>query len=380
MLRHSAGFPFVFSTIFKKMKISRDLRRKFRTVLGITLAWTLISMIQLTYEVGVLKEYGFEYRWSTPGNFMTYFLINTLAFVVNGFIGGLIIVFFLLHYIRNRSYAFGLLYGIMTYTVLFFFLTCLQNYFVVSSIWDGTGSFSTAYLKGLTDYFFSYEFARNFPFWLIILSGTLITLFVRDKYGPGVFTKFLLGQYFHPKKEERIFMFLDLKGSTTIAERLGEDLYFKFIKKVFTDVTPVLLDTRGEIYQYVGDEIVVSWSIKNGVKALNCIQCFQKISQRLKELAPDYETQFGVVPQFKAGLHVGKAIVGEIGVIKRDIAYSGDVLNTTARIQSKCNELGVNLLISEDLLNCFPIGQLTPRSMGKVELRGKAEALLLYSL
>jgi len=362
------------------MRFTGALQTKFNTVIWITVSWTIISMFQLTYEVAVLKEYGFEYRWSTPGNFMTYFLINTLAFILNGFIGGLVIVFFLQHWIRKRSYTFGLLYGMATYVVLFFLLTCLQNYFVIDSIWDGTGSFYAAYVKGLADYFFSYEFARNFPFWLIVLIGTLTTLFVSDKYGPGVLKKFLLGRYFHPKSEQRIFMFLDLKGATSIAEKLGEHQYFNFIQRVIMDVTPILLDTKGEIYQYVGDEIVVSWSLKNGIKDFNCIRCFQNIREILKELGPLYMDQFGAVPEFKAGLHVGRAIVGEIGVIKRDIAYSGDVLNTTARIQSKCNELGVSLLLSENLLNHFPKRHLSPKPMGKVELRGKAEALSLYSL
>ena len=84
------------------MRLSKDVHRKLLTVLGITITWTIISMIQLTYEMAVLKEYGFEYRWSTPGNFMTYFLINTVAFVLNGFSGGLIIVFILRYSIRNR--------------------------------------------------------------------------------------------------------------------------------------------------------------------------------------------------------------------------------------------------------------------------------------
>jgi len=369
-----------FNYIYYEMKFSNDLKRKFNTILWITVSWTLISMVQLTYEVAILKEYGFEYRWSTSNNFMTYFLINTLAFTLNGFVGGIIVVYFLQYWIRNRSYGFGLLYGMIIYVIFFFLMTCLQNYFVIKSIWDGKTSLYSAYIKGLEDYFFSYEFVRNFPFWLFVLTGTLITMFINDKYGPGELKKFLLGKYFHPKIEERIFMFLDLKDSTSIAEKLGEHKYFSFIQKVFKDVTPVLLDTKGEVYQYVGDEIVITWKIKNGIKDSNCIRCFQNIKNLLKKFGPIYEEQFGVVPEFKAGLHVGTAIVGEIGVIKRDIAYSGDVLNTAARIQSKCNEFGASLLLSEDLLSYFPEGYLSLKSMGKVELRGKAEALSLYSL
>ena len=364
----------------ERMSGRTNLEWKFKTIIWITVAWTLISMLQLCYEAAVLKEYGYAYRWSRPGAFMTYFLINSLSFVLNGFIGGLVIVLFIRPWIRNRSYSTGLLFGMAVYVALFFLLTCLQNFFVIRSIYDGGTSFSAAYFQGLEDYFFSYEFARIFPFWLLVLAGTLIALFVSDKYGPGVLGKFLLGKYFHPQNEDRIFMFLDLKGSTGIAEKLGERAYFHFIRQVFADVTPVLLDTQGEVYQYVGDEIVISWKTKEGVRDQNCIRCFLNIRDLLQKLRPRYLEQFGVAPEFKAGLHVGTAIVGEIGVIKRDIAYSGDVLNTTARIQSKCNELGASLLLSEELFNLFREGQLPAKAMGRVELRGKAEDVALYSL
>ena len=337
-------------------------------------------MIQLLYEVSILKEYGFEYRWSTSGNFITYFVINSLAFLLNGFVGGLVIVFFLQSWIRNRSYSRGLLYGMALYIVLFFLMTFLQNYFVVDSMWDGKKTFSILYVEGLKDYFLTYEFVRNFTFWLWVLAGTLITLFINDKYGPGVFIKFLSGKYFEPKSEQRIFMFLDLKGSTQIAEKIGEQKYFRFLQRIFKDITPVLLSTKAEVYQYVGDEIVLSWSIKNGTKNLNCIRCYQNISELLSKSKALYARNFGAIPEFKAGLHVGSATVGEIGVLKRDIVYSGDVLNTTARIQSACNTFRVSLLLSEELLNYLPKDALNTKSMGKVELRGKSVALSLYSL
>ena len=361
------------------MNFSNELKRKLKTIFWITLSWTLISVIQLLYEITIIFEYGNEYRWSTTNNFTTYLLINTSAFAVNGFIGGLVVVS-LQYYIRNRSYTFGLIYGVIIYIILFFLMTFLQNYFVIQSIWDGSIPFYSAYLKGLEDYIFSYEFVRIFPFWLFILTGTLIILFINDKYGPGELKKFLTGKYFYPKSEKRIFMFLDLKGSTSIAEKLGERKYFSFIQKVFKDITPVFLETKGEVYQYVGDEVVITWKIKKGVEEMNCIRCFQNIRKLLIQLTPSYKELYGAVPEFKAGLHVGTAIVGEVGVIKRDIAYSGDVINTTARIQSMCNKFGASLLVSKQVLELFDSTDLNAVSLGQVELRGKVNAINLYSI
>ena len=220
-------------------------------------------------------------------------------------------------------------------------------------------------------------------FWMFIVLITLIALLVNDKYGPGVFADFLLGKYFHPRREVRIFMFLDLRSSTTIAEKLGEESYFDFLKEVYADITPAILNTEGEVYQYVGDEIVLCWKPRIGQRNSNVIRCFYQIQTLLQQRSSHYDGKYGGArPFFKAGMHLGNVMAGEIGVLKREIAYSGDVLNTTARIQAKCNELGVNILLSEKLIDYLsPMSSIfQPVSMGEYPLRGKQSQLQLYTL
>jgi len=223
----------------------------------------------------------------------------------------------------------------------------------------------------------------NYIFWLLVVLATLIVLLVHDKYGPGVFRDFLLGKYFHPKREERIFMFLDLRSSTTIAEKLGEQRYFNFLRDTYTHATASILDSKGEIYQYVGDEIIISWKMHEGVDNANCLNCFFEIQKALKLKASYYKKTYdGMVPEFKAGLHYGYVMAGEIGVVKRDIAFSGDVLNTAARIQQKCNDLGVNILLSNYLLDKLSLNteNFEPKKIGDMELRGKEQKVMLYTL
>jgi adenylate cyclase len=207
-------------------------------------------------------------------------------------------------------------------------------------------------------------------------------LLVNDKYGTGVFKYFLLGRYFHPKREERIFMFLDLRSSTSIAEKLGEERYFNFLKDVFNYSTSGILNNKGEIYQYVGDEIVISWKTDQGTENVNCINCFFDIQKALKDKASYFQAKYNLQPEFKAGLHYGHVMAGEIGVVKRDIAFSGDVLNTTARIQGKCNELGVDLLISKFLLDKlnFVSNSYEPKEVAKIELRDKELPMTLFTV
>jgi len=176
-------------------------------------------------------------------------------------------------------------------------------------------------------------------------------------------------------------MFLDMKASTTIAEEIGHKKYFELIKEYYSDMTDPIIETFGEIYQYIGDEIVVSWPSKKGLYKNNCMACFDKISTVFKERKAHYLESYGVVPEFKAGFHIGEVTSGEIGIAKRDIIYSGDVLNTTARIQGKCNEYDAKVLISGELLKQLPkTSNFAPTKIGKLLLRGKKEMVQLYRI
>jgi adenylate cyclase len=221
----------------------------------------------------------------------------------------------------------------------------------------------------------------NFILWGTITLFTLFLLQVNDKFGPGILLKFLAGNYHQPKKEERIFMFMDMRSSTTIAEKIGNEKYFNLLNDLFADITNTILNNEGEIYQYVGDEIVISWSIKNGTRHANCLNCFIQIQEKLADLRPIYEKKYNVIPEFKAGLHHGTVMAGEVGVVKKDIIYSGDVLNTTARIQEQCNHYGVDILLSKetfDLISETNEFKLIP--LGSIELRGKKRKIELNTI
>ena len=204
---------------------------------------------------------------------------------------------------------------------------------------------------------------------------------VNKKYGPGVLVPLLLGKYSIPKEEERIFMFMDLKSSTSIAEKLGHIKYSEFIRDSFMDINRELLPFRAEVYQYVGDEIVVTWRVPDGLKDFSCIRFFFATEKHFLDKAEYYTKNYGFLPHFKAGLHMGKVTVVEIGDIKRDIAYHGDTLNTAARIQSVCNEYNKKFLISEYLLKKIDANHhLKAEALGMIQLRGKTSTIGIASL
>jgi|TARA_R100000750_G_scaffold62907_1_gene58959 adenylate cyclase len=307
-------------------------------------------------------------------------MANLIVAISAGLIGGIVTVNLMERWLRRLVFWKALLYLIIAYTVTAFLVGAIGALYITSEDL-GVPFYTLEVLQQTISFFGTWLFIKNYIIWLFIVLITLIVLMVNDKYGPGVFPDYLIGRYFRPKHERRIFMFADIKNATGIAESLGEEKYFNFLKDFFRHIAPAIVQTRGEVYQYVGDEVVVSWKMKWGLKRGNAIQCYYSMKKIIKYKAPKYLKKYGVVPEFKVGLHYGTVMVGEIGQIKRDIAFSGDVLNTTSRIQAMCNELDVEILASKpfaDIAYKLPKG-VTKKELGKEKLRGKSEEIAMVT-
>ena len=198
-------------------------------------------------------------------------------------------------------------------------------------------------------------------------------------------TEILLNKYKaieeKPKEEVRIFMFLDLKSSTTIAEKLGHVKYYNLLNDFFYDVSEPIIKSKGEIYQYVGDEITVSWLLGDGIQDTNCIRCFFEIIEVIKKFGGKYQDHYGFIPEFKAGLHYGTVTTGKVGAEKKELVYTGDVLNTTSRIQELCNSYNEKLLISKTLLDHLSIQkEFKIKKIGEITLRGRKNTEILFGI
>lgn len=353
------------------------LSPKIYKVLWITLAWTFISLFQYMIGYGYMLQFGMDeasFKVMSGG-----WIGGLVTGVVAGLTGGTVLVYFWEVWLRSKPYGWTIRNILLTFSAVFILIAYINSMmFSVKFLNKSIAQFQT-WLDAFVDLI---QITTFLPYitWLIIVALTMIVFLVNDKYGPGVFIKFLLGQYFNPKREERVFMFMDLRSSTSIAEQLGEEDYFNFIRDVYKEATPGILMFKGEIYQYVGDEVVVSWPIKAGIDNGNCLNCYLQVKKLLKQKNEYFKTRYGVVPEFKAGLHYGTVMAGEVGIVKRDIAYSGDVLNTTSRIQEMCNSFKVDVLLSNDLIRKLDFGKGQVKSMGKISLRGKTEKVELFSI
>jgi adenylate cyclase len=215
----------------------------------------------------------------------------------------------------------------------------------------------------------------------VCVGGNLL-ISVNDLLGPGVLFNFAAGRYYHPRREERVLLLIDMRSSTAIAERLGEARFLDFLNRFIFDVSLAIAAAGGEIHKYVGDEVIATWPLAPGPNEAGCVRaCFAAL-ERLAARRADYEAEFGLRADFRAGLHCGPLVVGELGYLKKEIALIGDAMNTAARILEACRAADTRVLASAALLDriaALPPG-VTRRGLGELAMRGKERALELYVL
>jgi len=199
--------------------------------------------------------------------------------------------------------------------------------------------------------------------------------------GPTTLRDILLSRYNRARAEERFFLFVDIVGSTPLAEKLGPASVHAFLGRVFETVSDSIDLHKGDVYQYVGDEVVVTWTLAQGCAEARPIACYHAMVQALAAESGAFRREFGAVPALRAALHAGTVITGEIGGSRRAIVFHGDVMNTTSRIENATRELQQSFLISEDALQRLQ-GKEAYRlaDLGPQQLRGRAAPIRLYAV
>jgi len=359
--------------------MSRRRKIQFRHWLLLGVAWQIMALWICVYDHLAINS-GLASSPAKDYTFASNWILYSSVTVIATLIGGSILVFYINPKFADRSYGRAIVAVVLCIFFTMFIITFISAYFYVTLILKKSVT-DAGFNRAFLDYIFDPLNLKDTLIWSTITGATQFIFLMNTKFGPGVFWKIITGKYRIPKAEERIFMFLDLNSSTTIAETLGEVNYHRLLKDFFAHITNPIVNNYGEIYQYAGDEVIVGWNLAKGLRNNHCIQCFFEIKKEIEKNRDHYYKTYGLVPAFKAGIHSGNVIAGEIGIFKRDITYSGDVLNTTARMRSMCKELNVELIASSDLLKHLSFtNQFNIRELGSIELRGKKKKIELSSL
>jgi adenylate cyclase len=283
-----------------------EVKRHIYRVIPFGLIWLIFGMTYTFLEWALFRGLSHEISTENPHHFGRTFLIRVIISFLFGLLIGTAEILYLSKLFHEKSFAAKILYKSLIYLAIiicFLMLGAAISYAVDSN----TGFFT----KRVWDNVFGFLFSRasiSFEVYAAVVIG--VSLFyteVSESLGYGVLINFFTGKYHVPIEEERIFMFLDMKSSTTIAETLGHVRYFKMLREYYADLSGPIIKHAGEIYQYVGDEVIVSWTLKKGIQNSNCIRCFFSMKDALGKQARKYNDRFGLLPSFKAGLHLGKS-------------------------------------------------------------------------
>ncbi|KQW30957.1 adenylate cyclase [Rhizobium sp. Root274] len=222
----------------------------------------------------------------------------------------------------------------------------------------------------------------NVVFYTFAVTGSIVfVLRVRDLLGGDIFTSLLTGRYRKPVSEERVFLFIDLVGSTSFAEKHGDLRTQEFLGALFTALAEPVRRHRGAIDDYIGDAVIITWPLERGIRDARCICCVFDIINQIEANADRWMSQFGQMPRLRAALHGGEIITAEIGVDHHKIAYFGDTVNTTARLESLCRTLGRPVLISQDLAQRMTMpATIHADYLGEHGLRGRGQPIGVIAL
>ena len=235
--------------------------------------------------------------------------------------------------------------------------------------------------SGQTEFALDELFRRALVFSIGMSVAGSLSFDIIGLLGFGNLKNLLTGRYVQPRTEQRAFLLIDMKDSTGLAERLGPVRFHELLNEFFRDVADAALECEAEIHKYVGDEAILTWPDTDALADGDCLACPFLVQDIMAAKAELYRKRYGVLPEFRASLHRGPIVAGEIGDVRREIAFVGDTLNVAARLLDAAKELGHDVLVSQDLLDraALPPG-LRTRPLPMQTIRGRTAPLAIAAL
>lgn len=341
------------------MSMSHRARRNRRIIVGVLASSALISAV-----------YGYL---SAPPNSPR--LVSALLGVANAFAVATPIVMFELH---RAHWAFARrlrrlpLLAYLALKILYYLACIIGGTVVVRLIFEASLG---------RPFGFDRILANSFVFGSAMVIVGVFTFEMGRLLGFGTLRNLLTGRYVQPKLEQRVFLLVDMKDSTGLAERLGAVHFHELLNEFFRDIADAALECDAEIHKYVGDEAILTWPAGPGLADSDCLACPFIARDFIAGNGEKYQSRFGVIPEFRAALHCGEIVAGEIGDVRREIAYIGDTLNVAARLLEAAKETGRDVLVSADLLAKVPCPAiLRADPLPTLTVRGRLAPLEIFAL
>jgi adenylate cyclase len=341
------------------MRVSRRARRNRRIIVIVLMVSAAISAV-------------FGYRVAPSGS-PPY--MSALLGVANAFAVATPILLFELYRARwafaRRLRRLPLL-AFLALKIVYYLVCVVGGTVLVRLIFDGAMGRSLEFDSIL---------ANSFIFGTAMVIVGTFTFEMGRLLGFSTLKNLLTGRYVQPKREQKAFLLIDMKDSTGLAERLGPIRFHALLNDFFHDIADAALECEAEIHKYVGDEAILTWPAGPALADGDCLACPFITRDLITANSVQYQARFGVVPEFRASLHCGEIVAGEIGDLRREIAYVGDTLNVAARLLEAAKSLHRDILVSADLLQAASLpADLRAEPLPTLAVRGRVAPLEVFAL
>jgi adenylate cyclase len=349
-------------------------KRKLPIILIIAVCWTIADFFLFLIQ---LSSDSFSFKYTDPGSdTFKAILLREVNVLLVSFVIGFLLVSVLRRFIPHSSPWVNVIIKTMILIAAGLIMSFLI--YVSYELIIRHRAFNVSINRFFQNTFRAGWIIPKMAEWTVLYILTQLAIEVNEKYSRGVFFDIMMGRYHQPQEENRIILFIDLRNSTPIAEKLGNN-YFQFIRDFIFCISAGIMEHDGRIYQYVGDEIVAWWpsSKVNAKKAVDSLIESRKILNTNTDV---FMRNYDIVPEYKAGMHTGIVTVGQVGISKKELVMSGDTINTASRIRSACTDLNQKFLVSKEIIDLLEMKEWQSESMGEVDLKGKNENIELFAL
>lgn len=182
--------------------------------------------------------------------------------------------------------------------------------------------------------------------------------------------------------KEISLMFTDIVGFTSISESLPADKTALYLSEYFEELTAIIMENNGTVDKYIGDAIMAFWGspVPDRNHVFHACRSALLCQKRLSELNQIWKREERPVLNTRIGIHLGEAIVGNIGSSERmNYTVIGDNVNLGARLEGLNKFYGTNIIASETVYDQLK-GTFLFRSLDMVAVKGKEKPIKIFEV
>jgi adenylate cyclase len=211
---------------------------------------------------------------------------------------------------------------------------------------------------------------------------------VRSAFGqylsPEVIRRLLVNpQLVEPKKTEITVMFSDIRGFTSISEKLDAQDLALFLNQYLSDMTSLVFEHQGTLDKYIGDAVMAFWGApfeEPGHATRGCNTAL-KMMDRVREMQKKWEAEGKPRLDIGIGLNTGVASVGNMGsVLRYGYTALGDSVNLSSRLEGLNKDYGTHILINETTFAAAKEDGFLIRELDLIRAKGKLQPVKIYEL